>query len=103
MEARVPIVASRVGGIPAIVRHGIDGLLVPPSEPRALAEALTQVLTDPELSRRRARGDHTSSRGHDWPSTARKVRGVYEAAVGSRDGATEGPVAVPLRLNGVGR
>jgi glycogen synthase len=103
MEARVPIVASRVGGIPAIVRHGIDGLLVPPSEPRALAEALTQVLTDPALSRRRARGDATSSRGRDWPSMARKVRGVYEAVIGSRDGVTEGPVALPFRPSEVGR
>ncbi len=103
MEARVPIVASRVGGIPAIIRHGIDGLLVPPSEPGALAEALTQVLMDPALSRRMARGDANSSRGDDWSSMARKVLSVYQGAVGSGDRAADEPITVPLRLSEVGR
>jgi glycosyltransferase involved in cell wall biosynthesis len=103
MEARVPIVASRVGGIPGIVRHGIDGLLVPPREPGALAEALTQVLTDPGLSRRLARGDAMSSRRDDWSSMAGKVQSVYQAAAGSEAGASLGPIAVPLRPSEVGR
>lgn len=49
-----PIVASRVGGVPEIVEHGVDGFLVPPRDPGALVEHLARVARDGEL-RERAR------------------------------------------------
>ncbi len=53
-----PVVAAEVGGVPEIVRDGETGLLVPPGDPGALAEAVTRLLADPEGARamgRRAR------------------------------------------------
>ena len=50
--AGVPIVATRVGGIPEIVHHTKNGLLVNPGDADALAEAVSTILTDPNLSRR---------------------------------------------------
>jgi glycosyltransferase involved in cell wall biosynthesis len=50
----VPVVASRVGGIPEIVDDGLDGLLVPPGDEDALAGALVRVLTEAPLHRRLA-------------------------------------------------
>jgi glycosyltransferase involved in cell wall biosynthesis len=49
-----PVVASRVGGIPEIVRDGVDGLLVPPGSPEALAQALLEVSQDEGLRQRLA-------------------------------------------------
>ncbi len=46
MAARVPVVASRVGGIPETVRDGVDGLLVPPADSAALAAAVIRVAHD---------------------------------------------------------
>jgi glycosyltransferase involved in cell wall biosynthesis len=40
MASSLPVVATRVGGIPELVRHGDNGLLVPPADPPALAQAL---------------------------------------------------------------
>jgi glycosyltransferase involved in cell wall biosynthesis len=47
MLARLPIVATNVSSIPEIVADGETGLLVPPDDPAALAEALSRVLADP--------------------------------------------------------
>jgi glycosyltransferase involved in cell wall biosynthesis len=49
MAAAVPVVASAVGGLPEVVEEGCTGWLVPPAQPRALAERLRSLLVDPGL------------------------------------------------------
>jgi glycosyltransferase involved in cell wall biosynthesis len=53
MEAGVPVVASRVSGIPEVVVDGKTGWLVPPEDPAALAAALGEALAQPDEARRR--------------------------------------------------
>lgn len=48
----VPIVGSRAGGIPEVVREGVNGRLVTPGAPDELAEAVGEILADPEMARR---------------------------------------------------
>ena len=50
--AKVPIVASDVGGIPEAVRHGENGLLVPPNDAVALRAAIRKLVHDPALRKR---------------------------------------------------
>jgi len=50
--AGLPIVATRVGGNPEVVRDGESGILVPSGEPEPLAEALARLLQDPKLRAR---------------------------------------------------
>ncbi|MHC4469412.1 MAG: glycosyltransferase [Planctomycetota bacterium] len=45
-----PVVASRVGGIPEAVEHEVTGLLVPPRDPEALAQAILRMLRDREAA-----------------------------------------------------
>jgi glycosyltransferase involved in cell wall biosynthesis len=52
MGAGVPVVASRVAGIPEVVDDGRTGLLVPPSDALALGAALTRMFDDPALRER---------------------------------------------------
>jgi glycosyltransferase involved in cell wall biosynthesis len=47
MACGLPVVASRVGGVPELVREGVNGLLTPAGDPAALARALRQALTLP--------------------------------------------------------
>jgi glycosyltransferase involved in cell wall biosynthesis len=50
MAAGVPVVATRISGIPELIRDGHEGLLVEPRDPAALADALRRVLSDAALA-----------------------------------------------------
>ena len=50
MAAGVPVVATDVGGTPEAIEDGVTGVLVPPADPNALADAICRVLTDPSLA-----------------------------------------------------
>jgi len=52
MAAAVPVVSTRVGGVPELVEDGVHGLLVPYGDPAALAGAITWMIEHPEESRR---------------------------------------------------
>jgi glycosyltransferase involved in cell wall biosynthesis len=82
MAAGRPVIASRVGGIPAIVEHGKNGVLVPPGDAEALAAAIADVIDRPERARAlgeaaRARIDESFSVG----AMVQTIERVYEAAL----------------------
>jgi glycosyltransferase involved in cell wall biosynthesis len=54
LAAGTPVVATAVGGVPEIVRDGENGLLVPPGEPDALADAIRRFFAEPALRERLA-------------------------------------------------
>jgi len=87
MASGLPVVASRVGGIPAVVADGETGLLVPPGDVDALAAALDELLADPDRRLRmgaaaRERADHYS-----WPDLAGRVQILYDELVALRKSA----------------
>ncbi|MBM9466908.1 glycosyltransferase family 4 protein [Nakamurella leprariae] len=84
LSAGLPVVASRVGGIPQVVRDGTTGLLVPPEDPAALATAIGRVLADPELAGRMRAASLQAARRYDWTELSGQVLEVYEAALSSR-------------------
>lgn len=48
MACGLPVIASRVGGIPEYVSHDVEGLLVPPNDPAALRAAVDRLISDPK-------------------------------------------------------
>jgi colanic acid/amylovoran biosynthesis glycosyltransferase len=52
MAMEIPCVSTFVAGIPELIRSGIDGILVPPSDECALADAIKRLIDDPALRRR---------------------------------------------------
>jgi len=52
MACRIPVVATKVWGVPELVENGVNGFLVPPKDPRKLADAIEILLKDPELCRK---------------------------------------------------
>jgi hypothetical protein len=77
MSAGVPVVASRVGGLPEIVRHRENGLLVE-NRAEAIAAAIRELLDDPPFSRRLAlAGRHTVEERFTLEQMIRGVTEVY--------------------------
>jgi starch synthase len=79
MSRGIPVVASRVGGVPEAVVSGETGILVPPGDPRSLAGAVSSLLAAPE--RAREMGEHGVRRIRDAFSltrTADALRRIYE-------------------------
>jgi glycosyltransferase involved in cell wall biosynthesis len=58
MQAELPIVATRVGGVPEVLDHGGVGLLVEPGNVRELTEAIHRCIVDRELARKLASAAH---------------------------------------------
>src|SRR2546426_674387 len=89
MAVGCPVIATRVGGIPDIVADGATGLLVPPRNERALAEAILTLLRD--RSRRAAYGEaarrHVDGR-FDVETMVRSVEGLYDEVWREKNPAT---------------
>jgi glycosyltransferase involved in cell wall biosynthesis len=90
MALRRPVVATRVGGIPEVVEHEQTGLLVPPHDPEALAEAIVRLLTDHPLADMLARAGHDVAHARfSLGAMVSAVSAIYEdgaATVAARSG-----------------
>ena len=80
MAAGVPVVATRVGGIPEMIDDGRSGLLVPPDDPGALAVALARVSTDEGLRGRLIEGGRVVAERHRWDRIVVRLVAEYRLA-----------------------
>ena len=88
MQAGVPIVASDVDGIPELVTHEDNGLLVPVGDPMALAAAVARLRDDPTLAGRLATNARATVARYTVAAMAERYAGLY-AELGF--GAARGP------------
>jgi glycosyltransferase involved in cell wall biosynthesis len=78
-----PLVATAVGGTPEVVKHKETGVLVPPADPKPLAEAMLYLLNHPEEGKRLAeRGREIVLQQFSVETTARKIADVYREVLG---------------------
>lgn len=103
MAAGVPVVASTVGGIPEQIRHGREGLLVPPGDSSALAEAILRLLRNPlwmqqlgEAGRQRVLSQFR------FPTMVQETEDIYRLALGwqARDDIDRRELDDPLAETG---
>ncbi len=77
MAAGKPVVASNVGGIPDLVQHEHNGLLVPPGDEKALAAAIRQLINDPEKAKLMGRRGRQFCHQFSVESMAEKIDSLY--------------------------
>lgn len=81
MAAGKPIVASRIQGFSYIVKHGEQGLLVPPKDPGALADSLGTLIQNPDLRAKMGSRGRVMVNDYSWTTVARQVADYYEATL----------------------
>jgi glycosyltransferase involved in cell wall biosynthesis len=102
MDAGLPVVATRVGGIPDLIDDGVEGLLVEPRDPQGLAGAIARLLSEPDEARRMGeRARERRRREFDIDVMVRNLEDLYlrlyrQTRRGRRDG-TLMPAASALR------
>jgi glycosyltransferase involved in cell wall biosynthesis len=83
MAAGLPVVTTPVGGVPDIFRDGVNGLMTPPGDVPALADALSRLLADADT--RQSMGRHNRQQALEQfavPQYVQRLLEVYYQAVG---------------------
>jgi D-inositol-3-phosphate glycosyltransferase len=94
-----PVVATAVGGMLESVEHGVNGVLVPPRDPRALHEAVRKVVTDPRCRAVLAGSARPKTLDRfGWPRVTDATLAAYERLVTERASDVLLPVAVPAEV-----
>jgi phosphatidyl-myo-inositol alpha-mannosyltransferase len=81
MAAGTPVIASKIAGYSDVVSNGVDGVLVPPADPQALAEELQLLAHEPERLVAMGEAGRRSAERYAWPRIADEVTEVYERAI----------------------
>ena len=79
--AATPVVASDIAGYRDVVRNGVDGVLVPPGDPQALAEVLRDLHDEPDRRVQMSRAAAADVERFAWPAVADQVMEAYEEAI----------------------
>jgi glycosyltransferase involved in cell wall biosynthesis len=80
----LPVVATAVGGIPQAITDGVEGRLVSPDDPQALAAAYVEVASDPQRLAGMAAAAAERGRSFDMDRPARELSALYESLAASR-------------------
>jgi glycosyltransferase involved in cell wall biosynthesis len=77
MAAGVPVIGTNVPGICDVIEDGVSGLLVPPRDPRALANAIEKILNDRSLREKLIMGGSDRvRRNYDWSVQIEEYRNL---------------------------
>jgi phosphatidylinositol alpha-mannosyltransferase len=88
MASGAPVVASRIPGYDETIRDGVDGILVPPTEPDALSSALVSVLTDESRRLTLAAAGLRRAQEYAWPKIAVRTLEFYRELLRAGAGKT---------------
>ena len=86
-----PVIATAVGGVPEVIEDGVHGRLVPPGDPRVLADALEAFHRKPELGQRLGQAAAARVRAEfTWPRVVEAFEAVYDEVLGLASFVPEG-------------
>jgi glycosyltransferase involved in cell wall biosynthesis len=89
MAAGCPVVASNIPVVNEMIQHGVNGILVEPDDPAALAEGIVRVLTDPSLRAGLVAGGRRTLARYAEGELVARIERLYCRVLG-RGGGTDG-------------
>jgi glycosyltransferase involved in cell wall biosynthesis len=78
MAAGLPVISTRTGAIPEVIRDGVEGILVPVRDPQALTAAIETLWRDPQKRRRMGIAARQRARDYDWSIISARIARIYE-------------------------
>lgn len=78
MAAGIPVIGTPVGGIVDFLVDGVNGLVVPPEDPKALAAAIRRLVNDPDLRKKLSAAASATAERYDWPGIAKGYWEVFQ-------------------------
>ena len=81
MACGVSIVASKIGGIPDVVKDMENGLLVPPKDSNALADAIIYLLENENVRERMGRNGRKKIKNYSWERIAEETEEIYKELI----------------------
>jgi D-inositol-3-phosphate glycosyltransferase len=81
MAMGTPVIASEVGGLAYLVKHGITGYHVPSRDPEALAARIYELLSNQDCRQQLGQQARDYARQYGWPKIANRIMAVYEEVV----------------------
>jgi phosphatidylinositol alpha-mannosyltransferase len=91
MAAGLPVVASDIRGYRAVLGEGANGVLVPPGDPKELANALYSTLSNPALLQRLSEDGIKRADRYSWENVLSQIEDAYADAVRLGAQVVEGP------------
>ena len=81
LSSGLPVVASDIPGYREVVRDEVNGLLTPPRDSAAVADAIALLLKDADLSKRLSDAGRQASRRYSWDTVLREIQAVYREVI----------------------
>ena len=88
MATGMPVITTETCGMPDVVKHEFNGLLIPPANATAIEEAILQLARSPELRRKMGEAARETMKRRTWERAARQLEELYRrvlAADAARD------------------
>ena len=79
MAAGLPVIATKVGGIPYLIKYSVNGLLVNPGNSYELAEAIKKLIDNPEFAKKIAAKNAEDIKQKDWQVITKKIDEIYQS------------------------
>ncbi len=83
MASAMPVVTTETSGMADVVEHGVNGLLVPPANSEALADAVERVCLSADLRKQLGQAAQATTRHYTWDRIAQKLEGILNLAAGN--------------------